>query len=174
VVTPSVEQVGTIAQCNGAGKQITYRAWWEMISPSRSKSGGELFEVAPGDTIQASVEYTGGASDSYVLTVKDATNGQHFTTTRNCGPNPCQRASAEWVVESPGGGMYTLPDYQKITFTDRRWTSAAQPGAGISVIRYNMVPNKTPDKTLSVCTLPPNGSALSPAADIECRWLAAE
>jgi hypothetical protein len=165
-ITPTVEQVGTIAICNGAGKPVSYRAWWEMVG--KPVGGQEPFAVSPGDNIQASVVYTGGA---YVLAVKDLTNGQQFTTTQKCAQTPCQRATAEWIIERPGEGTYPLADYQEMTFTGINATEAPPPTQGISIIQYNMIHT---GNTLSVCSLPANSSATKPPANIDCKWSGAQ
>jgi hypothetical protein len=74
----TVEQVGTIAICNGGAP--TYGAWWKMFTGPHS-AGATMFAVSPGDVISGSVNYVGG---SYVLHIGDATNGLSFTRTKKC------------------------------------------------------------------------------------------
>jgi Peptidase A4 family len=87
--------------------------------------GAEPFIVSPGDIIEASASYVGG---SYLLQLKDLTNGGNFFTTQTCNPNVvCKRGTAEWIVERPGGGAYPLADYSTVEFANvEELHSAAQ------------------------------------------------
>jgi hypothetical protein len=99
----SVEQTGTDTDCqNGVP---TYYGWYEMYPhPSFSFGGG----VSPGDTINASVVFSG--SNSYTLTLKDVTKGWTATTTKKL--SNAARSSAEVIIEAPSsGGILPLADF---------------------------------------------------------------
>ena len=92
----TVEQDGTSADCTRASgyKSAKYQAWYEMY-PGPSAN---VFDVAPGDTITASVTYD--ASENYDLTVTDTTSGATYTEVATC--STCARDSAEWIIERRG------------------------------------------------------------------------
>lgn len=171
--SPTVEQVGTVATCNGLDMPVVHRAFWEMYVGANSP-GQQPFTVSPGDFITASVRYLGNA---YALEVMDMTNGRHFTTTKSCTA-VCQRTTAEWIVERPGGGKYPLANYAEMKFTDVLAGTAGrglgQPDSGL--IQVTMEHRGT---TLSTCLLGPS-SRVPPSVvpyrrnDITCTWHAAE
>jgi hypothetical protein len=160
--TGSVEQVGTWGVCHGAGKPVTYRAWWEIVGGG----GGQPFAVEPGDSIEASVTYSGAA---YVLVVRDLTHRGQFTTTQKCGTRPCGRTTAEWIIERPGG--HPLAQYQDTTFRDMTVTAALPPNDGIAVTQVTM---KHANNILSTCALPQSSSASNPPTNIVCEWSGAQ
>jgi hypothetical protein len=87
----TVEQVGTFAFCGGTTNMTpTYVAWFEMY-PNGSVN---VFSVAPGDTITASVSVKSG---SFSLAISDVTSHKSHTHVATC--STCQRASAEWIIE---------------------------------------------------------------------------
>jgi hypothetical protein len=89
----TVEQDGTFAHCGGAGNTTPkYQAWYEMY-PAGSVN---VFNVKPGDIIDASVTYANG---EFSLTVSDLTSGKSATNVAAC--STCTRASAEWIIERP-------------------------------------------------------------------------
>jgi hypothetical protein len=55
-----------------------------------------VFNVKPGDIIDASVTY---ASGEFSLTISDLTSGKSATDVAAC--SSCARASAEWIIERP-------------------------------------------------------------------------
>ena len=107
----TTEQIGTEQDViNGVPR---YGAWWEMYSsglqqPEQSISG---MTIQPGDTITASVQYTG--SGNFVLMINDTTRNESFTTTQNTTTTQSPTAecsSAEWIVEAPTvGGHQSAP-----------------------------------------------------------------
>jgi hypothetical protein len=161
--TGSVEQVGTWGVCNGAGKPVTYRAWWEIVGGG---GGAQPFAISPGDSIEASVVF---ANDIYALAVKDLTNKGEFATKAKCGTRPCNRTTAEWIIERPGG--HPLAQYQDMTFSDLRFSAAMPPNEGIVVTQATM---KNGNNVLSTCSLPANSSASKPPANIDCKWSGAQ
>lgn len=95
----TVEQGGTFAYC--AGTTPYYYAWWEMY-PTNAIT--VVYDVRPGDFINASVVYAKG---KFKITVADTTTKHSFSTSQKCASNVvCQRASAEWIGEAPYYGGY--------------------------------------------------------------------
>jgi hypothetical protein len=173
----TVEQVGTIAVCNGPGKPVTYRAWWEMYATTGSR-GQQPFAVSVGDTIEASVRYVpGGPSGSYVLAVKDLTNGRQFTRTKTCGARaPCKHATAEWIIERPGGGAYPLANYGKMSAIVTVSTASGVQFAPTPRFRYTMEHRNTALSTcglLAIRVLPTPPIPSSPLRPY-CVWHAAQ
>jgi hypothetical protein len=160
--TPTVEQTGTIAVCGSAAAPLYYKAWWEMYAGSHS-SGQLLFDVYPGDVIEASVTYTNGG---FVLAITDKTTGKSSTTTQTCDSAViCYRGTAEWIIERPGSGKYPLADYGKAGFTN---LAAQSSGPNPTTIEMDMV-DKSDNTTLSTCELVTIFQTF-----IACTWLAAQ
>ena len=117
----TVEQIGTEQDVSNGTAQ--YYAWWEMYSSGNGQPEQEItgLTIKPGDSISASVKYTG--SGNFVLSISDSTKKESFTTTQNTSsvqsPTASQ-SSAEWIVEAPsvGGGQSSLADFGTITFTN--------------------------------------------------------
>jgi hypothetical protein len=117
----TVEQIGTEQDVSNGSAH--YDAWWEMYSsgigqPEQVISG---FTIKPGDSISASVQYTG--SGNFVLTITDSTSKKSFATTQNTSATQSPTASqnsAEWIVEAPtvGGRQASVADFGTITFTN--------------------------------------------------------
>ncbi len=98
----TVEQTGTESDCTGT--EASYYAWVEFYP-------GPSFEilsvpVSPGDTISASVTYSG---IRFTTTITDETTGK-TSSTSTIVPG-AKRSSAEWVAEAPccDGGSNILP-----------------------------------------------------------------
>jgi hypothetical protein len=108
----TVEQAGVEAYCSGTTP--VYTAWWEMF-PSNHIT--QVFSVAPGNSIVASVTYKNGV---YAITVNDVTLHRASTIAARCPSSAtCNRSSAEWIAESPTYGAQTasLPPWSPLTFT---------------------------------------------------------
>lgn len=108
----TVEQAGVEAYCSGTTP--VYTAWWEMF-PSNHIT--QVFSVAPGNSIVASVTYHNGV---YTITVNDVTLHRQSTVAARCpSGETCNRSSAEWIAESPTYGAQTadLPPWSPLTFT---------------------------------------------------------
>ena len=128
----TVEQVGTEQDTSRSG-MTTYYAWWEMYSsgdqqPEQVISG---LTIKPGDSITASVQYTG--SGNFTLKITDTTENESFTTTPNTNATQsptASQSSAEWIVEAPnvGGRQSSLADFGTITFTNA--SATINPGSG--------------------------------------------
>jgi hypothetical protein len=172
--TPTVEQAGTVVTCSATNQPPVYKAFWEMYDANGGSHGAEPFIVSPGDIIEASASYVGG---SYLLQLKDLTNGGNFFTTQTCNPNVvCKRGTAEWIVERPGGGAYPLADYSTVEFANVAELHSGPPPARSEI---NMVNAPT---TLSVCEPAglgqPTPEFSTPFWNLSdafiCKWQAAE
>jgi hypothetical protein len=161
--TPSVEQVGTWAVCHATGQPPTYRSWWEIVGGG---GGAQPFAIAAGDSIEASVVFIDGA---YELSVKDLTNKRQFATRRKCGQRPCNRVTAEWIIERPGG--HPLASYRDMTFGGLRVTS---PLPTTDHLAETQVIMRNGDHVLSTCSSPGDGPVLKPSATIGCKWSGAQ
>jgi peptidase A4-like protein len=89
----SVEQTGTDSDCSGKNR-ASYYAWYEMY-PAASVQISSL-AVHPGDTMSAEISRSG---TTYTLTIRNATTGRSFTTTKSQAG--LANSSAEWVAEAP-------------------------------------------------------------------------
>jgi hypothetical protein len=106
----SVEQIGTDSDyVNGTAH---YYAWYEMY-PSGSVNLG--LTIRPGDTISASVNYTG--LNQFTLSITDVSTGNSFSTTQ--ASSQAQRSSAEWIQEAPSStfGVLPLANFSTINFS---------------------------------------------------------
>jgi peptidase A4-like protein len=161
--TPSVEQVGSWAVCHAAGQPPTYRVWWEIVGGG---GGAQPFAIAAGDLIEASVRFV---DDAYELAVKDLTSNHQFVTRRKCGHLPCNRVTAEWIIERPGG--HPLAQYRDMTFGGLRVTSAPLSPDRLSATQVIM---RNGSHVLSTCSLPANDTVFKPSATIGCKWSGAQ
>jgi hypothetical protein len=105
----TVEQTGVAYSCGAlAGGGDKYEAWYEMFPNNPHYFTTEKVEA--GDTIDASVTNTSG--DNYTLVMNDVTQG--WTKTIHASLDGAEDASAEAVIEGPGG----YPDFPDgVTFT---------------------------------------------------------
>jgi hypothetical protein len=105
----SVEQTGTEADCSGG--VASYSAWYEMF-PAFPVNYSNT--VRPGDTITATVTYSG--SNKFVLKLSDSTQGWSHSTTKTL--RNAARSSAEIIAEAPSdsNGPLPLDDFGKATF----------------------------------------------------------
>ncbi len=117
----TVEQIGTEQDVSNG--KAHYDAWWEMYSSGDGQPEQEIsgFTIKPGDSITASVQYTG--SGNFVLSITDSTENENFTTTQNTTKTQspiAAQSSAEWIVEAPtvGGGQSSLANFGTITFSN--------------------------------------------------------
>lgn len=113
----TVEQVGTDSDCPGRPR---YYGWYEMYpGPSRDVRGA----ISPGDTVRASVSYTGGGS--YTLRLADESRRWSTTVTRSL-PGAA-RSSAEVIVEAPsdGGSILPLARFGSVRFGDAQVNGVA-------------------------------------------------
>jgi hypothetical protein len=91
----SVEQLGTDSDCNSGTP--SYYAWYEMYpNPSITLPG--QYPVHPGDVMTGWVA-SNSSGTSFVLALKDATQGWTFSTTQ--AGSGFARSSAEVIAEAP-------------------------------------------------------------------------
>lgn len=132
----TVEQDGTEGDCSGGIG--SYDAWYEMFGDSNVNGGAEVelppatYPVAPGDTINASVNESGGV---WTLALADPTESWNFST--NIGFDLAQQSSAEWIIErpevcSPTCARSALADFGTITVSNAQAATADGSAAPIS------------------------------------------
>jgi len=127
----TVEQTGTLSISSttstrhGSTTTYTYYAWYEFypanmyeITQATSTSTGKpvAATVTPGDSISASVTYTG--NNVFSVTIADSTKSWTFTTTGTV--SNAARSSAEWIAEAPSSsrGVLPLADFGTVSFTN--------------------------------------------------------
>jgi hypothetical protein len=91
----ALEQIGSEVDCSASG-QATNFAWYELV-PSNSSTIKRVL-VSPGDVISATVSVHG---TKVKVSLRDITQGTHFSATKTMrSPNP-DTSSAEWIAEAP-------------------------------------------------------------------------
>jgi hypothetical protein len=109
--TPTVEQTGTEAVCDGS--TTLYQGWYEVfpIAPVFYNN-----PVHPGDAMSASVVSDGG--DAFTLTLSDTTAG--WTQTTKQTSEGAGLGSAEIITEAPSNGQSVLPlgDFGTVSFSN--------------------------------------------------------
>lgn len=134
----SVEQIGTDSDYVNGQKQ--YYAWYEMYPSPFVKLS---LTVHPGDTMSASVNYTG--SNQFALAITDVTTGGSFSTTQTA--SGVARSSAEWIQEAPSSifGVLPLANFGTVNFSGANATVAGTTGpadnswSGTTLYQINMV-----------------------------------
>ena len=96
----SVEQTGTDSDCDGTTPD--YYGWYEMYPANPVYFSNP---VSPGDSISASVTFSG--TSTYTLVLKDNTKGWTQTITKN--ESGLARSSAEVITEAPSSNTGVLP-----------------------------------------------------------------
>jgi len=111
----SLEQTGTSADCNGAGK-ATYYAWYELV-PAASVT--LKLKIFPGDKITSTVLING---TDVVVQVKNRTRHTFFS--KHLQMATPDLSSAEWIAEAPSectvtGFCRTVPltNFGSVTFS---------------------------------------------------------
>ena len=108
--TPTVEQTGTEADCDGGA--AVYQGWFEMFPAAPVFYDNP---VQAGDAMSASV--TGNGDGTFTLTLADATQG--WTQITQQASNQAQLGSAEVIVEAPSdGNVLPLSDFGTASFTN--------------------------------------------------------
>jgi Peptidase A4 family len=107
--TPTVEQTGTEADCDGG--TASYQGWYEIFP------NAPVFypdPVQPGDDMSASVVADGDGI--FTLTLSDAT--QRWTQATQQAETDAQLGSAEVIAEAPSNGtVLPLADFGTVNFT---------------------------------------------------------
>jgi hypothetical protein len=96
----SVEQTGTDSDCSGRTPE--YYGWYEMY-PAYPVDFSNT--VKPGDTLSASVTFSG--TETYTLVLQDVTQGWTQTVVEN--ESGLDRSSAEVITEAPSSSSGVLP-----------------------------------------------------------------
>jgi hypothetical protein len=106
----SVEQTGTDSDCSGSSGE--YYGWYEMYPAYPVNFSNP---VSPGDTISASVTFSG--TRTYTLVLKDTTRGWTQTITKN--QSGLARSSAEVITEAPSSnsGVLPLANFGTVTYS---------------------------------------------------------
>jgi hypothetical protein len=105
----SVEQTGTDSDCDGSSPD--YYGWYEMYPADPVYFSNP---VAPGDSISASVTFSG--TETYTLVLTDNTQGWTQTITQN--EAGLSRSSAEVITEAPSSadGVLPLADFSQVNY----------------------------------------------------------
>jgi Peptidase A4 family len=117
----SVEQIGTDSDyVNG---QAQYYAWYEMYPAG---SVNLSLPINAGDTISASVNYTG--SGLFTLSITNVTKNQFYSAPQTS--SQAQRSSAEWIQEAPSSvsGVLPLANFGTISFSGASATVSGTTG----------------------------------------------
>ena len=128
----TVEQTGSEADCSSVSP--SYYGWYEMYPKVGYYFGGK---VSPGDSMSASVNYSGGW---FTLTLTD---GKKWTATTRQRLNSAKLASAEAIVEAPSsaGGVLPPADFATATFASSSLPPSAQT---ITMVTNSGTPKATP------------------------------
>jgi hypothetical protein len=156
----SVEQLGTDSDCSGGSP--SYYAWYEMY-PNPSVPLSQT--VKPGDNMTAWVA-SNAAGTSFMLSIKDVTQGWNFSITESGGP--FARSSAEVVAEAPSEctlvfcSEVPLADFNYVDFWGANVMDAAGRQGGLNAFNANQI-NMASNGTTMATTGPlsPDGSAFS-------------
>ena len=120
--TPSVEQTGTEADCDGGS--ASYQGWFEMFPNAPVFYNNP---VDPGDAMSASV--TANGAGSFTLTLTDTTQG--WTQTTNQTSNTAELGSAEIIAEAPSdGNVLPLSNFGTVSFSNVTADSSVVPASG--------------------------------------------
>jgi len=103
----TVEQTGVATDCSSGSARN--QAWYEIYPAAPVYLSTSSYPVSSGDSITASVVYTGGSS--YQTKLVDNSRGWTYTHTSSVS---ARRTSAEVIIESPPG---RYPNFGTITFT---------------------------------------------------------
>lgn len=104
----TVEQTGVATDCS-SGHAVN-EPWYEMYPANPVYLNTGTYGVNAGDTISASVVYSG--SNVFTLTLRDVSRGWTFTTKKTL--RNAHRSSAEVIIESPTG---SYPNFGTIHFS---------------------------------------------------------
>jgi hypothetical protein len=109
----SLIQVGT--EQDVVSGQMSYFAWYELLPSFAVRLNG--INVAPGNTMIASLNIVNSSADMWSIKISDVTTGQYFSKTVVYNST---LSSGEWIMERPtiNSQISTLADFGKLTFTD--------------------------------------------------------
>ena len=116
--------MGTTSQYDGG--YTSYTAWYEMYPNDLVITE---FNVQPGDSITASVQYNPpGNAGTFLLSLTDNTQGKSFPPLYETNSS-AQLSSAEWIVEAPQfAAIAPLPNVGSVTFTGAAATLGTEAG----------------------------------------------
>lgn len=109
----------TLIQCgtehDSSGSLTTYFAWYEMLP--RTSVPIRMFNVSPGDQMQASIQLVDVSSSQWLISISDMTSQSSFQNNFTYGAS---QLSAEWVVERPliNRVLSTLANFGEMSFTN--------------------------------------------------------
>jgi hypothetical protein len=150
----SVEQTGTDADC--VGTSPSYYGWYEMYPAYPVNFANP---VSPGDSMSASVTFSG--TETYTLVLTDSTKGWTQTITKNQAG--LDRSSAEVITEAPSSnsGVLPLADFGTVSYT----VSAANGTSlgGQNPVQITMIDNSGQDKDTT--------SAINGSGGFSNTWL---
>lgn len=127
-------QTGTEADVVGGRR--SYRAWWEVITPTdvAPETVFDGLAIHPGDHVTASVSRL--ASGRWVMRLRDATTGRSGShAAAFSGPG----STVEWIQEDTdvNGYISTAPDWHAVSFGKLRLNRAnprLQPGEAVDLV----------------------------------------
>jgi len=133
----SVEQTGTDSDCVGSSPD--YYGWYEMYPAYPVNFSNP---VSPGDSITASVTFSG--TRTYTLVLKDTTKGWTQTITKN--QSGLARSSAEIITEAPSSntGVLPLANFGTVSYTGSSDNGSSMGGQSPTAIV--MINNSGADK----------------------------
>jgi hypothetical protein len=155
-------QAGTEQDVDSSGR-ASYSAWWELV-PAPAVTIGNI-GISAGDHIHVSIAEAVPNSELWMITLKDVSNGESFSTTI---PYSSTHSTAEWIEETPlsfgsgGVGETSLPQLTATRFSAASLNGApAHLSAGEAVLLV--------DGSGAVIGAPssPDGSA---TAFTDCAW----
>jgi hypothetical protein len=152
------EEVGTDANCTGAGKPYYY-AWFELV-PFLSFPTKVSDKVSAGDTVTGLVQFL--SPKLVELQLKNRTRGWTFTTRINWAIN--DTTTADWVVEAPAickkeyCQEASLADFRSATMRDISAVGNGSTG-NLADPRWRVIPIRMVPSRLTVPVL--SASAIS-------------
>jgi hypothetical protein len=165
--SPTVEQDGILAACNGTKPQ--YSAWYEMFPFPPVYS---TMKVSPGNSIVASVFYD-TRSREFTLSVTNTTTGVRYTRVKACQAHvSCQRLSAEAISEAPSNGSSVLPlsNFRAMSFSSISVSSQTGRRGGLRAPWWNTVAVTTANAHGRIIDQP---TTIAVGRAFDCYWMAA-
>lgn len=117
LVSKTVEQTGTLAQCSPGSATPTYYAWYEFYPKALVTIS--TITVHPGNIFSAIVSYS-SSTKKFTVTLQDVSTGVTFS--KSAKVSSAKRSSAECITEAPGGdttnseGIYPLANFGTVSW----------------------------------------------------------
>lgn len=125
----ALEQIGSEADCSSSGQPSNF-AWYELVPANSHTIKG--IQVSPGDVISATVSVSG---TKVKVSLRDLTQGTHFSATRTMRSPKPDDSSAEWIAEAPSqcnqdNNCTALPltNFGTLSFSDATASSIGNKG----------------------------------------------